>query len=676
MVIISDTDDESSETKIPLKVASLLPVSQSVVTNIPPMKTKVQRPSTCDDIKQRFDRKRKEKPADGIKKRITTIKSGVAKIVRHSEIREVLKEKVKEVSFLMVEASLFINFFLVQKLNRGLDVVSSNKKYKFSCRPFFDTLLGVVKKPGAKKKRKPTNDKENDEPKAKKTKKDDEDEPTEPDLPSADQVIIDAYMDMRRQNNIGKHNNKFKGNIVNYAADQLETNLETNISTHAYRRLRTFLKKLWDDKPKPQINKDIYLLLSYLFEKEPTKNPDPPADLLKTVNEMFDLPRERGFFSEVKRFPLKYLKFFHEMQRLNEIYEFKNFNLVPLYKHGLKHITVDMSTLHALLCQAKMCPKVDGKLVKRNEIVWEKYLRLKSIREFAGTFTTNGVVVCMKYFKPIRESKPKIIELRDDDQLVGIDPGFRIVLAAVKCPANNLEDRQNVLISSKKYHTDSGYYERKWRLKKITRKIDKEIEDDRLLLEIAAGVEVLGETDGVVDPTKTPIIRKGNLNNQKFTEFQLKWLEKKQAVYGQRRVARLDFDLYIRRAKTIAKYIKEEIVGNWRRTICFFGDATISANSPIKGYIRPPDSAIRKALTLHPRVTVVPTNEWRSTKLCCRCFCPAVVSKSPHRYVSCHFCKKVYNRDTNGAQNILTVGLNELKKSRPILQFTRGFVWD
>lgn len=104
-------------------------------------------------------------------------------------------------------------------------------------------------------------------------------------------------------------------------------------------------------------------------------------------------------------------------------------------------------------------------------------------------------------------------------------------------------------------------------------------------------------------------------------------------------------------------------------TICFFGDATIAANSPVKGYIRPPDSA----LCLHPRVTVIPTNEWRSTKLCCRCFCPAVVSKSPHRYVSCGFCQKVYNRDTNGAQNILTIGLNELKKESPILQFTRHF---
>lgn len=115
-----------------------------------------------------------------------------------------------------------------------------------------------------------------------------------------------------------------------------------------------------------------------------------------------------------------------------------------------------------------MCPKVEGKQIKRNEVVWKDFLRLKSVRKFARTFTTDGVVICMKYWKPIKESKPKPIELRDDVQLLGVDPGFRIVLAGVKCPANNLDDRTNVLISNRRYHTDSGYYERKWKLKKMT----------------------------------------------------------------------------------------------------------------------------------------------------------------------------------------------------------------
>lgn len=116
-------------------------------------------------------------------------------------------------------------------------------------------------------------------------------------------------MVMRRENNIREYSNKYKGSIVNYAADLLETNMKNNIAMHGYRRLRTFLRKLWNDKPKPEISRHIYLVLDYLFVSEySSKNPDPPADLLNSVDELFGIPRERGFFLEIRNIPWSFLR--------------------------------------------------------------------------------------------------------------------------------------------------------------------------------------------------------------------------------------------------------------------------------------------------------------------------------------------------------------------------------
>lgn len=49
-------------------------------------------------------------------------------------------------------------------------------------------------------------------------------------------------------------------------------------------------------------------------------------------------------------------------------------------------------------------------------------------------------------------------------------------------------------------------------------------------------------------------------------------------------------------------------------------------------------------------------DEFRSSKLCSLCYQEVQIPKSPHRFVSCQSCKKVFNRDINAANNMLTLG--------------------
>jgi len=105
----------------------------------------------------------------------------------------------------------------------------------------------------------------------------------------------------------------------------------------------------------------------------------------------------------------------------------------------------------------------------------------------------------------------------------------------------------------------------------------------------------------------------------------------------------------------------------------YYGDASIAANSPIKGYVRVPGKLLKEKLKLHPRVRVIMVDEFRSSKLCSLCYQEVQIPKSPHRFVSCPSCKNVFNRDINAANNMLTLGsLGKLKRPIEFCKTTRN----
>jgi hypothetical protein len=339
---------------------------------------------------------------------------------------------------------------------------------------------------------------------------------------------------------------------------------------------------------------------------------------------------------------------FFKIQQLNDEKEWKNFTLVPLYKAGRKHIQYDRRAFHALLCALKIVPKKlndKGRTVQvtDREFNWNDFINVKS--NFHGSFTTDGVSVCIKYdrvFKPklypIDPSKKNIKYNFNCD--IGMDPGLRLFIAAVKKYPNGHE---NVKISNATYQYDNGSHSRKNKRLKWTKKQDEIIEKDR------------NGSISSMSPTKY----------KDFIRFELKWMETKQLMYNQKKIARLKLDEYVRKHKTVSNYVNQ-LVGTAKKVGVYYGDASTAANSPMKGYVRVPGKLLKEKLKLHPRVRVIMVDEFRSSKLCSLCYQELQIPKSPHRFVSCQSCKKVFNRDINAANNMLNLGqLGELKR-RPI----------
>jgi hypothetical protein len=340
---------------------------------------------------------------------------------------------------------------------------------------------------------------------------------------------------------------------------------------------------------------------------------------------------------------------FFRIQQLNDMNEWKNFTLVPLYKAGRKHIQYDRRAFHALLCALKIVPKKlndKGRIVQvtDREFDWNEFINVKA--NYHGSFTTDGVSVCIKYDKikvhnPIKMVQNRKILRYNFNCEIGIDPGLKLFIAAVKKYPNG--HHENIKISNATYQYENGSHSRKNKRLKWTKKQDELIEKDR------------PKSISSMSPTKY----------KEFIKFELMWMKKKQLMYNQKKIARLKLDEYLRKHKTVDHYINQ-LVGTAKRVGVYFGDASIAANSPMKGYVRVPGKLLKEKLKLHSRVRVIMVDEFRSSKLCSICYQEIQIPKSPHRFVSCQSCKKVFNRDINAANNMLTLGqLGELNK-RPI----------
>jgi hypothetical protein len=88
------------------------------------------------------------------------------------------------------------------------------------------------------------------------------------------------------------------------------------------------------------------------------------------------------------------------------------------------------------------------------------------------------------------------------------------------------------------------------------------------------------------------------------------------------------------------------------------GNGKEYANSPIRGYIKLPASRLEKELKANKNIKLYSVNEFRTTRLCSKCFEFAdVTKKRKHRHTTCKKCKTVWNRDINAANNILINGI-------------------
>lgn len=79
-------------------------------------------------------------------------------------------------------------------------------------------------------------------------------------------------------------------------------------------------------------------------------------------------------------------------------------------------------------------------------------------------------------------------------------------------------------------------------------------------------------------------------------------------------------------------------IANGEKSLVFMGRSPINANSPIRGYLRPPILALEHVLWNHPLVDLVYTDEYNTTKTCSRCHVNKVVIRPGTRNVFCAQC--------------------------------------
>jgi Putative transposase DNA-binding domain len=160
-------------------------------------------------------------------------------------------------------------------------------------------------------------------------------------------------------------------------------------------------------------------------------------------------------------------------------------------------------------------------------------------------------------------------------------------------------------------------------------------------------------------------------NYIEYTKWRLKWLLYLQQMYCKKKVVQLKMEAYMRIEKTLHKY-KLKLVPKNEKTLIVWGDATIASNSPVKGYVRTPKNKLLELLKNSKNCKVIMQDEFRTTKLCCKCYEPLNISTDKHRYAVCPNCRTVFNRDVNAGANILHLAIKSIKKEITHTNFCRS----
>lgn len=525
--------------------------------------------------------KRKEPNTDNENFEIVVVKRALHSVCKNERVFGQIQKDVQEMSSLFVEVSRYIHFSLKKQWKSG----------NFEPVRFLSFYYHLMKKKKAK------------------------------------YALDQEYEKLRKT--LPLYDSSYRSNLFRASANQYEVIFHNNIWMHAYNRLRKFFK-FEPDKKK------VYRTLSYLFQAKSEEIPD--TGLLQVLKEKLSWNGQK--LDQIKNRKLFWscLPLFYNLQRYNEKNNLKNFALIPILKHGCHHIQYDSFAFYQLLCGIKLYKGAWPTFQRDQE--WRKHFKLSETvtKKFNYSLQTDGVAVSFSMKKPamnVKTIKVKKKKLHAQDQdysgdllkmrnttyenKLGLDPGLRLVYGGV---SNGVP----IKLKSSVYHYASGYYSRRQKLKKYTKKF----EEDSQLSPYAEAFE-------------------------QYTEYQLLIFAEKQKLYAQRKVTRLKLQKFICVEKTSHVIAKQLVPNAKEKTLVCIGSTETASNSPIRGYIRSPNKKLTNALR-NRKADILFVNEFRTTKLCAKCFCENKTSKSPHRYQYCPNCSTCWNRDVNAGINILYLG--------------------
>lgn len=463
-------------------------------------------------------------------------------------------------------------------------------------------------------------------------------------------------------------------NLIVYAANTYATAFKNNIWMHLYNRVNNFLRHVQllilnkdFETNKAELNQQRNDTVKYVlgFRDHDAYNDELLQKMIEWTE--WDAP-----LTITQHLYYRNMKVLFKIQRFNELFGLRNFSLVPILDHRRHHVNYCSQGLLQLLYKINLVADSSWTNFRPiKEATWHEYFYYRNLETWDKTFkfffSTDGVAVSVHMLKPkipepqaesggarkrrgkkqrsaaIEEMKEKL-EKNKYEQRLGLDPGLKLMFGGVSVDKHGKED--NIKYRSRTYHTKSGFYHRKHVQNRLGRPIDW-----------AFNRAAKRTSDR-------------SAYHWSYTLFRLRFFERKQAVYEQRRMAVLRFKKYMAVQSTLTKVVKEFVAG--KETLVVFGDSSISANSPMKGYIRTPNRRLLTTLRYYADVLVV--NEHRTSKLCSLCYQTLQPpTKRRHRYMVCRNaeCQTVWNRDVNAGRNILYKGICAIQEEDVHVNFNQ-----
>ncbi|XP_031636340.1 uncharacterized protein LOC116349170 [Contarinia nasturtii] len=467
-------------------------------------------------------------------------------------------------------------------------------------------------------------------------------------------------------------NNDYFGNLMRYLFQQHARNAITNLTTHDDKRLREYLRLLvWEHNvdnldPNDVFDEhDVNNAVKWAIERYDSTRGDAirldKRNRLLTCVRNIGGPKDDNIAKDTKENWFATLPMWLHMQKKIDDYHnwvqnnlenipadielpiIKNLSVLPICTHLRKNIKINADILYRMMCETKIIPldeygrQVDGTHVCENKVHYFNEIFdmnkingiLNANKEFHYHVVTDGVSASILYDVSRNTLEQlvsdELIKKRYEDGVyiyeLGIDPGMKTWNATVRRHIDSGKE-MNFKTSSKKYHylTKQGVRNRK--AKRWTRGFVAFEQNDRN------------------DRTRYPQMPSPKGENWRdYISHRLRIMKKAIDVYTSERYTRLRFDKYIESNRVCDKIAA--MLTNGKPCIIFLGAANISPNSPIKikKNIRCPGN--RKLIKSFKKMlgnVVKMVNEFRTSRLCARCFEPFPLETLGHRFKVCEWC--------------------------------------
>lgn len=469
---------------------------------------------------------------------------------------------------------------------------------------------------------------------------------------------------------------------------QYFTNLVTNIKTHLYKRLYTFLTKVasglhWNAQPMDKVTARA-VLADHLNSRRGLSNVE------KEAREARDKLRFGISFTNWRDKPLRLIPLLFRIQHIMFEKGLKSFVVIPLTTPKARNVEYTKTALYCLLKRA--LPNFQGTMkavTSNSRHYWNQYFDIESFEGPGKEFDhiqTDAVSCHVKLKRGVKRSiaptlnstTHHLINLNGGVSLdhpvfgtnviVSIDEGYLAPWGGVRfnaqAAAHPWEPSELFKVKSAPVENEINFLVKRDKLRQM-------YGDDRRKNELTERTAAKEESIKQRREASTVVISSKSPNYRQFTCFELENAKMRLSNWGKRAVTRLTFDNYISHQLINAQLVNE-LIGKEKKVTVVLGNAKMGVSPIIRG-LKPPSKALTNALKANNKIDLFEASEFRSSKLCSTCFSILKTKiQKKYRRMICPKCKKTWHRDCNAARNILLLGLHEQFGHPLPAQFVRG----